>query len=39
MVARRDRWKAAAERATRLFAKAEAEVRVYERRHRDRLGI
>jgi hypothetical protein len=39
MVARRDRWKAAAERATRLLAKAEAEVRTYERRHRDRLGI
>jgi len=39
MVARRDRWKAAAERATRLFAKAEAEVRTYERRHRERLGI
>jgi hypothetical protein len=39
MVARRDRWAAAAERATRLLAKAEAEVRTYGRRHRDRLGI
>jgi len=39
MVARRDRWKAAAERSVRLLAKAEAEVRQYERRHRERLGI
>jgi hypothetical protein len=39
MAARRDRWKAAAERSTRLLAKAEAEVRTYERRHRDRLGL
>lgn len=37
MVARRDRWKAAAERAERLLAKAEAEVRTYRRRHGSRL--
>lgn len=39
MVARRDRWAAAAERAKRLHEKAVREVRTYERRHRDRLGL
>jgi hypothetical protein len=37
MVARRDRWADQLDRAKRLAAKAEAEVRAYERRHRDRL--
>lgn len=38
MVARRDKWAREAERAKRLLAKAEREVRTYERRHRDRIG-
>lgn len=38
MIARRDKWAAELERATRLLAKAEAEVRTYERRHKERLG-
>lgn len=37
MVARRAKWAAELERAKRLLAKAEAEVRTYERRHRARL--
>lgn len=37
MVARRDRWAAAAERAQRLLAKAEVDVRQYRARHRDRF--
>lgn len=39
MVARRDRWKAQLERSKRLLAKADREVRSYERRHRERLGL
>ena len=38
MVARREKWAREAERAERLLAKATREVRVYERRHRDRLA-
>lgn len=38
MVSRRDRWKADLDRAKRLFAKADAEVRAYRRRHGSRLG-
>lgn len=38
LVARRDKWQREADRAKRLLAKAESEVRAYERRHRDRLG-
>jgi hypothetical protein len=38
MVGRRDKWKRELERAKRLFAKAESEVRAYERRHRERLS-
>lgn len=38
MVKRRDKWAAELERAKRLYAKAEAEVRTYERRHGARLS-
>jgi hypothetical protein len=38
MVARRDKWAAELERAKRLLAKAEKEVRAYERRHKERIG-
>jgi hypothetical protein len=38
MVLRRDRWARELERAQRLHAKAESEVRAYARRHRDRLA-
>jgi hypothetical protein len=37
MVNRRDKWKGEFDRAKRLLAKAEREVRAYERRHKDRL--
>ena len=37
MVARRDKWAGELERAKRLHAKAEREVRRYERRHKDRV--
>lgn len=37
MLNRRDKWRREAERAKRLLAKAESEVRAYERRHGDRL--
>lgn len=37
MVSRRDRWARELERAKRLYAKAESEVRTYERRHGERL--
>lgn len=37
MVNRRDKWAKEAERAKRLHAKAQKEVREYERRHRDKL--
>ncbi len=37
MVSRRDKWKREAERAKRLLAKAEREVRQYERRHGERV--
>lgn len=37
MVSRRDRWADQLERAKRLLAKAQREVRAYERRHGDRL--
>jgi hypothetical protein len=38
MVTRRDKWRVEAERAKRLLAKAECEVRTYERRHRERVA-
>lgn len=38
MVARRDKWAREFGRAKRLLAKAESEVRTYERRHGDRLA-
>lgn len=38
MVNRREKWKREADRAARLLAKAESEVRTYERRHGDRLA-
>lgn len=38
MVNRRDKWKATLERAERLLAKAEREVRTYERRHAEKLA-
>lgn len=38
MVKRRDKWAADLERAKRLLAKAEREVREYERRHKDRIA-
>lgn len=38
MVARRDKWRQELDRSKRLFAKAEAEVRGYERRHGERLN-
>jgi hypothetical protein len=37
MVNRRDKWSAELERAKRLYAKAQREVRAYERRHGERL--
>lgn len=37
MISRRDKWARELERAKRLLAKAQAEVRAYERRHGDRL--
>lgn len=37
MASRRDKWRAEFDRAKRLFAKAESEVRAYERRHGARL--
>lgn len=39
MVSRRDKWQREADRAKRLLTKAAREVREYERRHRDRLGL
>ena len=38
MVKRRDKWAAELERAKRLHAKAAAECRTYERRHKERLA-
>jgi len=38
MVARRAKWTAELERAKRLHAKADAECRTYERRHKERLA-
>lgn len=38
LVSRRDKWARESERAARLLKKAEAEVRTYERRHKERLG-
>lgn len=39
IVNRRDKYKAEIERATRLLAKAEREVREYERRHGEKLSV
>jgi hypothetical protein len=39
LVTRRDKYAGQIERATRLLAKAEKEVRAYERRHKGRLGL
>lgn len=38
LINRRDKWLKEAERAKRLLAKAESEVRQYERRHKERLN-
>jgi hypothetical protein len=38
LVRRRDRWESDLERAKRLLAKAQREVREYERRHKERLS-
>lgn len=38
MVARRDKWASEAERATRLLAKAERELRAYERRNAEKIA-
>jgi hypothetical protein len=37
LVARRDKYAAELARATRLLAKVTAEVKIYERRHKERL--
>lgn len=39
MVARRDKWRRELDRAKRLAAKAEVEVRTYRRRHGERLEV
>ena len=39
MISRRDKWRREAERAKRLLAKVEREVRAYERSHAERLAI